>query len=127
MLSINTNYELIAASYLFSTISQKVKAFQDANPGKEIIKMGIGDAIFPIPKVSVEAAKKAFDEIGTEEGFRKYGGYGPEQGYSWLREKIAEVKFKGACKNILRCSSREAADTGPGIRTTGTASTAQSR
>lgn len=95
MFKINTNYELIASSYLFSTITKKVKEFQEANPDKEIIKMGIGDAIFPIPKVSVEAAKKAFDEIGTEEGFRKFGGYGPEQGYSWLREKLASVKFKG--------------------------------
>jgi LL-diaminopimelate aminotransferase len=95
MFTTNIAYEQIAGSYLFSTISKKVKEFQAANQDKEIIRMGIGDAIFPIPKVSVEAAKKAFDEIGTNEGFRKYGGYGPEQGYSWLREKIAEVKFKG--------------------------------
>jgi len=95
MFKVNQNYELIASSYLFSTIGKKVKEFQEQNPGREIIKMGIGDAIFPIPKVSVEAAKKAFDEIGTDEGFRKFGGYGPEQGYSWLREKLVDVKFKG--------------------------------
>jgi LL-diaminopimelate aminotransferase len=95
MFEINTNYELIASSYLFSTIAKKVNEFKDKHPDREIIKMGIGDAIFPIPKVSVEAGKKALDEIGTDEGFRKFGGYGPEQGYSWLREKLAEVKFKG--------------------------------
>lgn len=90
MAKINDNYNKLPGSYLFSDIAKKVDAFQRENPDKEIIKMGIGDVTRPIVKAVVEAMHKAVDEMGTAEGFH---GYGPEQGYDFLRNKIVEKDY----------------------------------
>ena len=88
---INSNYQKLVETYLFSDITCKLREFQMANPNTSIIKMGIGDVTRPLCKGAVEAIKKAADELGTEEGFR---GYGPEQGYNFLKEAIASYYKK---------------------------------
>lgn len=90
MARINDNYNKLPGSYLFSDIAKKVAAFQKENPDKEIIKMGIGDVTRPLVSSVTEAMHKAVDEMGTAEGFR---GYGPEQGYDFLRNKIVEKDY----------------------------------
>lgn len=84
-MNINTNYQNIADSYLFSTIAKKVNEFAQANPDKKIIRLGIGDVTLPLCKAVVEALKNASDEMGVKETFR---GYGPEQGYEFLKSKV---------------------------------------
>lgn len=91
MAKINENYLKLPGSYLFSTIAKKVAAYSEQNPDKEIIKMGIGDVTKPLVPSVTEAMHKAVDEMGTAEGFH---GYGPEQGYDFLREKIVEKDYK---------------------------------
>ena len=91
MIKINENFLELQDSYLFSTIAKKVADFTAQNPDKKVIKLGIGDVTRPIPKVIIEAMKKAVDEEENQETFR---GYGPEQGYDFLREKIAEFDYK---------------------------------
>ena len=86
MAKINENFLKLEDSYLFSTIAKKVAEFQKNNPEKKIIKLGIGDVTKPIVPAVIEAMHKAVEEMGTIEGFR---GYGPEQGYEFLREKIS--------------------------------------
>lgn len=92
MLEINHNFLKLQDSYLFSTINRKIEEFKSKNPDADIIKMGIGDVTRPIPNVVIEAIKKAVDEMGQDKTFR---GYGPEQGYDFLREKIVENEYKG--------------------------------
>jgi LL-diaminopimelate aminotransferase len=75
---------------LFSDIAKRVAAFTDANPDQQIIKMGIGDVTEPLPEVCRQAFHDAIDEMGTRQGFH---GYGPEQGYAFLREAIAINEF----------------------------------
>ena len=91
MIFINENFLKLEDSYLFSTIAKKVAEFQNNNPEKKIIKLGIGDVTKPIVPAVIEAMHKAVDEMGTSEGFR---GYGPEQGYEFLRKAIIENKYK---------------------------------
>ena len=91
MFKINENFLELQDSYLFSTIAKKVADFQAKNPDKKIIKLGIGDVTRPIVPAVVEAMKKATEEMGKQETFR---GYGPEQGYEFLRKKIVEFDFK---------------------------------
>ncbi len=90
MIRINEHYRKLQASYLFSEIAKRVAAFQQENPGTEVIKLGIGDVTLPLPPACIEAFHRAVDEMGQEATFR---GYGPEQGYPFLREKIAEHDF----------------------------------
>lgn len=92
MVKVNENFEKIQASYLFSTVAKKVAEFQKNNPDKKVIKLGIGDVTRPLPKVCIEAMKKAADEMGKADTFR---GYGPEQGYDFLRNAIVENEYKG--------------------------------
>lgn len=91
MIHINENYLKLQASYLFSNIAQRVNAYQKANPETEIIKLGIGDVTKPLPPACIQAFHKGVDDMAREESFR---GYGPEQGYAFLREKIASRDFK---------------------------------
>lgn len=91
MIKINENFLELQNSYLFSTIAKKVAEFQEKNPDKKIIKLGIGDVTRPIVPAVVDAMKKATDEMGVQDTFR---GYGPEQGYEFLREKIVEFDYK---------------------------------
>lgn len=91
MAFINDNFLELQDSYLFSTIAKKVSDYSKNNPDKKIIKLGIGDVTRPICSKVVEAMHKAIDEVATKDGFR---GYGPEQGYEFLREKIVENDYK---------------------------------
>ncbi len=91
MAKINDNFLKLPGSYLFSTIAKKVAEYTEANPDKEVIKMGIGDVTRPLVPAVIEAMHKATDEMGTSEGFR---GYGPEQGYDFLRNAIVEHDYK---------------------------------
>ena len=86
MIKINQNFLNLQDSYLFSTIAKKVAEYSKNNPDKKIIKLGIGDVTRPIVPACLETMHKAVDEIGTQEGFK---GYGPEQGYEFLREAIS--------------------------------------
>jgi len=91
MIRINENYLKLQASYLFSEIAKRVSTFQDTHPEKKIIKLGIGDVTRPLPPSCLKAFHKAVDEMGNENSFR---GYGPEQGYPFLREIIAAEDFQ---------------------------------
>jgi len=90
MVKINDNFLKLQAGYLFPEISRRVKAFSEANPDADIIKLGIGDVTEPLPQACCQAMKRAVDEMGDRATFR---GYGPEQGYAWLREAIAEHEY----------------------------------
>lgn len=91
MIKINENFLKLQDSYLFSTIAKKVSEFQKENPDAKIIKLGIGDVTRPLAKSVITAMQKAVEEMGNGETFR---GYGPEQGYEFLREKIVEVDYQ---------------------------------
>ncbi len=91
MVKINENYLKLKAGYLFPEIARRVNAFAEANPEAPIIKLGIGDVTEPLPEACRTAMIKAVEDMGTHEGFH---GYGPEQGYPWLREKIASQDFQ---------------------------------
>lgn len=88
---VNENFLELQDSYLFSTIAKKVAKYTKENPDKKIIKLGIGDVTKPIVPACINAMHKAVDEIGTQEGFK---GYGPEQGYEFLRKAIVENDYK---------------------------------
>ena len=90
MYKINENYLELQDSYLFSTIAKKLEEYKTKNPDKEIIKMGIGDVTRPIVPIIIEAMHKAVDEMQNGATFR---GYGPEQGYEFLREKISKCDY----------------------------------
>ena len=90
MIRINEHYRKLQSSYLFSDIAKRVAAFQQEHPETEVIKLGIGDVTLPLPPVCIAAFHEAVDEMGRGATFR---GYGPEQGYPFLREKIAEQDF----------------------------------
>lgn len=87
---INDNYLKLKAGYLFPEIGRRVSAFAEANPDAKIIKLGIGDVTEPLPEAITIAMTKAVQDMARQDTFR---GYGPEQGYSWLREKIAEHDY----------------------------------
>ena len=91
MIRINEHYTKLKASYLFSDIAKRVTAFQQANPDKNIIRLGIGDVTEPLPPVCIEALHAATDEMSRCASFK---GYGPEQGYAFLREAIAQHDFQ---------------------------------
>jgi LL-diaminopimelate aminotransferase len=91
VVQVNGNYLKLKAGYLFPEIARRVKAFSEANPQAEVIRLGIGDVTEPLPEACRDAMKAAIDEMGTREGFH---GYGPEQGYPWLREAIAQHDFQ---------------------------------
>lgn len=91
MIRINENYTKLKASYLFSDIAKRVSAFQQAHPDKSIIRLGIGDVTEPLPQVCIDALHAATDEMSKRATFK---GYGPEQGYAFLRDLIAENDYK---------------------------------
>ena len=86
MIRINENYTKLKASYLFTDIARRVNAFVAANPAKPVIRLGIGDVTEPLPPVCIAALHAATDEMAKRETFK---GYGPEQGYTFLREAVA--------------------------------------
>ena len=81
----NTHFNDIAQSYLFSTIAQKVAAYSAAHPGREILRLGIGDVTLPLAPAVISALHSAVDDMADKSTFR---GYGPEQGYDFLREGV---------------------------------------
>ena len=91
MAKINENYEKLPGSYLFAEIARRTAAFQDANPDAKIIKLGIGDVTQPLVPAVVQAMHEAVDEQTASASFK---GYGPEQGYAFLRDAIVEADFK---------------------------------
>ncbi|MDM9381347.1 LL-diaminopimelate aminotransferase [Chlorogloeopsis sp. ULAP01] len=91
MATINDNYLKLKAGYLFPEIARRVNAFAEANPDAKIIRLGIGDVTEPLPEACRTAMIKAVEEMGDRATFK---GYGPEQGYAWLREKIAKYDFQ---------------------------------
>jgi LL-diaminopimelate aminotransferase len=97
MIRINENFLKLQASYLFSSIAEKIAAYQEANPETQIIKLGIGDATRALPQACIDAFHRAVDEMGVDATFR---GYGPEQGYPFLREKIAAHDFQARGADI---------------------------
>ena len=91
MVNINPNFDKLQKSYLFVDIARRVEAFAQKNRDKAIIKLGIGDVTRPLPPSVVEAMHEGVEEMGRAESFR---GYGPEQGYAFLREAISEGDFR---------------------------------
>ncbi|MBD1809896.1 LL-diaminopimelate aminotransferase [Microcoleus sp. FACHB-SPT15] len=97
MATINDNYLKLKAGYLFPEIARRVNTFAEANPDAKIIRLGIGDVTEPLPEACRTAMIKAVEEMGDRATFK---GYGPEQGYAWLREKIATHDFQARGCNI---------------------------
>jgi LL-diaminopimelate aminotransferase len=93
MAYLNENYLKLQAGYLFPEIARRVREFCDANPdaAKRVIRCGIGDVTEPLPRAAIDAMKRAVDELGVRETFR---GYGHEQGYEFLRSKIAQHDYR---------------------------------
>lgn len=91
MTTINDNYLKLKAGYLFPEIGRRVSAFAQANPDAKIIRLGIGDVTEPLPEACRTAMIKAVEDMGDRATFK---GYGPEQGYDWLREKIVAHDFQ---------------------------------
>ena len=91
MARINDHYLKLKAGYLFPEIARRVSSFAEAHHDARIIKLGIGDVTEPLPPVCIEAMHQAVDEMGTAKSFR---GYGPEQGYAFLRSRIAQCDYQ---------------------------------
>ena len=98
MVKINENFLKMEDSYLFSTVANKVSKYQQDNPDKNIIKLGIGDVTKPIANKIIEQMKKAVDELGKSNTFR---GYGPEQGYEFSRKAIVKYDYERRGIQIL--------------------------
>lgn len=91
MVKLNKHYEELKASYLFAEIGKRTKVYDEAKTGLKLIRCGIGDVTRPLAPSVIKALHEATDEMGTYEGFR---GYGPEQGYDFLRENIAKFDYQ---------------------------------
>jgi LL-diaminopimelate aminotransferase len=94
MAYLNENYLKLQAGYLFPEVARRVRSFCEANPkaAERLIRCGIGDVTEPLPRAAIEAMKQAVEELGNHETFR---GYGPEQGYEFLRSAIAQNDYRG--------------------------------
>nr|VFK23597.1 MAG: LL-diaminopimelate aminotransferase apoenzyme [Candidatus Kentron sp. MB]VFK27964.1 MAG: LL-diaminopimelate aminotransferase apoenzyme [Candidatus Kentron sp. MB]VFK74481.1 MAG: LL-diaminopimelate aminotransferase apoenzyme [Candidatus Kentron sp. MB] len=97
MIKINENFQKLKASYLFSDIAKRVAAYQDSKPALDVIKLGIGDVTHALPTACIRAFHKAVDEMASDATFR---GYGPEQGYDFLRNVIAQEDFQARDADI---------------------------
>ena len=97
MITINENYLKLQASYLFADIKNRTAAYQKAHPDREVIKLGIGDVTRPLPQACIRAFHEGVEEMADGKTFR---GYGPEQGYEFLREKIARHDFQARGADI---------------------------
>lgn len=91
MFHINDNFTLLAESYLFSEVAKRINAYKETHPEVDIIRMGIGDVTRPLCKAAIEAMHKAVDDQADSSTFH---GYGPEQGYAFLREAIVEHDYR---------------------------------
>ena len=90
MTIINENFLQLSQSYLFSTIAKKVREYKAEHPDRRVISLGIGDVTQPLPQACIQAMHRAVDEMASAETFR---GYGPEQGYDFLRQAIIDNDF----------------------------------
>lgn len=97
MFKINDNFCRLPESYLFSEVARRINAFKEANPEADVIRMGIGDVTLPLCPAAIEAMHKAVDDESRTETFH---GYGPEQGYPFLRDAIAENDYRARGINI---------------------------
>ncbi len=86
MIRVNENYQKLKASYLFADIAKRVNAWVQANPDQKLIRLGIGDVTEPLPPACIAAFHAGVEEMASRDTFK---GYGPEQGYAFLRELIA--------------------------------------
>lgn len=91
MFTINENFCILPESYLFSEVARRINAFKESHPEADVIRMGIGDVTLPLCPAAIEAMHKAVDDEGTSATFH---GYGPEQGYPFLRDAIAAHDYK---------------------------------
>lgn len=91
MATINTNFLKLQSNYLFSDIARKVADFKDSNPDARVISLGIGDVTRPLVPTVIQALYKGVDDMGDAAHFH---GYGPEQGYAFLRDVIMEYDYK---------------------------------
>lgn len=109
MIKVNENYTKLQSSYLFSEIARRVKAYTEANPdGRAVIRLGIGDVTLPLVPACVKAMTKAVEELSHAETFR---GYGPEQGYAFLREAIAKNSYTNIAPDEIFVSDGAKCDT----------------
>jgi LL-diaminopimelate aminotransferase len=97
MIRINENYLKLQSSYLFVEIANRVSAYQKEHPDAEIIRLGIGDVTLPLPPACIRAFQKGVQEMASDSTFH---GYGPEQGYGFLREKIASNDYQSLGADI---------------------------
>src|SRR5512138_1889830 len=99
MAYLNDNYLKLKSGYLFPEIGRRVNQFCEKNPvaAKRVIRCGIGDVTEPLPPAAIAAMHKAVDELGRRESFR---GYGPEQGYEFIRQAIAQNEYRARGINI---------------------------
>ena len=91
MVKLNENYSKLPGSYLFAEVARRTAAFSAANPDADIIKLGIGDVTLPLPEACVAALKRAADEMADKATFM---GYGPYEGYDFLREAIVANDYE---------------------------------
>ena len=92
MAYINDNYLKLQSSYLFSEMAKRTEEFLKTNPSKSLLRLGIGDVAQPLPPVVIKEFVNAVNEMSTMKSFR---GYGPEQGYQFLREVIVTNDYSG--------------------------------
>jgi LL-diaminopimelate aminotransferase len=97
MAQINENYFKLQAGYLFPEIGRRVREYQELHPQVEIIKMGIGDVTQPLTPSIIRAFHEGVEEMSAARTFK---GYGPEQGYDFLREAIAKNDYKDRGSDI---------------------------
>jgi len=97
MIRVNEHYAKLQSSYLFSEIAKRVKTYQAEHPAKKVIRLGIGDVTEPLPPACIAALHTAVDEMAARASFR---GYGPEQGYDFLRQAIAQNDYQARCAPI---------------------------
>ena len=98
MITVNENYLKLKAGYLFPEIERRVKVFSKGNPSARIIRLGIGDVTEPLPDAVIKAMHEAVEQMGRRETFH---GYGPEQGYEFLRKAIAENDYASRGVKLL--------------------------
>lgn len=91
MVRVNSHYQTLRAGYLFPEIQRRIKAFAAEHPEADLVRLGIGDVTEPLPAACRDAMATAVEAMGTRTGFH---GYGPEQGYHWLRQAIAQHDYQ---------------------------------
>ena len=100
MAHINEEFLKLQKNYLFADIAKKVNAYKTVHPDKKVISLGIGDVTQPLAPAVIEAMHKAVDDMATKENFH---GYGPEQGYLWLREAIVKNDYEARGIHLDPC------------------------